>query len=115
MIGVAFFELSNEGYYCTCESDMDSITSFIFGLCVTGRPRFVSNHTIDISNNEITYLHCLAPNKLYGKKGPSAVYEIWYHGESSVLGASPHVIFSVGETATTIKISVLNGKIGTEL
>ena len=110
-----FFELSNEGLYGTCESDMDCMISNIFGLCITDRPGYVSNHTFDLANNQITYMHCVAPNKLYGVDGPAANYEIWYHGESNFLGASPCVKFPVGEHATTIKISVFEKKIAIRL
>ncbi len=108
---LAFFELSNEGKYGICESDMDSTVSFLFGLYLTGRPGFVSNHTFDITNEQITYMHCVAPNRLYGINGPSAPYEIVFHGETHYLGASPCVKFPVGEIVTTIKISVFKKKI----
>lgn len=56
-------------------------------------------------------MHCLAPNKLYGVDGPSAEYDIVYHGETGFLGATPRVKFPIGEIATTIKISVFEKKI----
>ena len=56
-------------------------------------------------------MHCLAPNKLYGKDGPKSNYEIVYHGETHYLGASPCIKFPIGELVTTIKISVLEKKI----
>jgi len=108
---MGFFELSNEGCYGICESDMDCAISYIFGLNLTGRPGFVSNHTLDLEKNQVTYLHCLAANKLYGVDGPSAEYEIVRHGESGILGASPRVKFPIGEPVTTIKISVFEKKI----
>ncbi len=108
---LAFFELSNEGIYGTCESDMDCAISNLFGHYLTGRPGYVSNHTFDSVNNQITYMHCLAPNRLHGVDGPPADYEIVYHGETHLLGASPRVKFPIGEIATTIKISLLNKKI----
>jgi len=108
---MAFFELSNEGLYGICESDMDSTISFLFGLYLSGRPGFVSNHAFDIANEQITYMHCVAPNRLYGVDGPAAPYEIVFHGETHLLGASPCVKFPIGEPVTTIKISVLDKKI----
>ncbi|MFX0104394.1 MAG: hypothetical protein ACFE75_02750 [Candidatus Hodarchaeota archaeon] len=108
---MAYFELSNEGKYGICESDMDSTVSFLFGLYLTGRPGFVSNHTFDLINDQITYMHCVAPNKLFGIEGPSTPYEIVFHGETHYLGASPCVKFPVGEIVTTIKISVFKKKI----
>ncbi len=108
---LAFMELTNDNIYGICESDMDSTVSYIFGLSITDRPGFVSNHTIDTLNNQITYMHCVAPNKLFGVDGPKSNYEIVYHGETHYLGASPRVKFPIGEMATTIKISVLEKKI----
>jgi hypothetical protein len=108
---LAFMELINDGIYGGCESDLDSIISNIFGLFLTGRPGFISNHTLDTINNQITYMHCVAPNKLYGKEGSKSDYEILYHGETHFLGASPCVKFPIGEMTTTIKISVLEKKI----
>jgi hypothetical protein len=108
---LAYFELSNEGKYGICESDMDSTVSFLFGLYLTNRPGFVSNHTLDFTNEQITYMHCVAPDKLYGINGPSVPYEIVYHGETHYLGASPCVKFPIGEIVTTIKISVFKRKI----
>lgn len=108
---MAFFELSNEGLYGICESDMDSTISFLFGLSLTGHAGFVSNHTFDTINDQITYMHCVAPNRLYGVSGPAAPYEIVYHGETHFLGASPCVKFPVGEPVTTIKISIFEKKI----
>ncbi|MFX0176045.1 MAG: hypothetical protein ACFE85_07430 [Candidatus Hodarchaeota archaeon] len=108
---MAFFELSNEGIYGICESDMDSAISYLFGLYITDRPGFVSNHTLDTVNNQITYMHCVSPHKLYGLDGPYADYDIVYHGETSYLGACPRVKFPIGEIVTTIKISVFEKKI----
>lgn len=108
---MAFMELTNDGMNGICEADMDSAISYLFGFYLTGRPGFVSNHTFDIKNNLITYMHCIASNKLYGKDGPVADYEIKYHGETHYLGASPCVKFPIGEPVTTIKISVLEKKI----
>ncbi len=108
---MAYFELSNEEKYGICESDMDSTVSFLFGLYLTGRPGFVSNHTLDVTNEQITYMHCVAPDKLFGIDGPSTPYEIVFHGETHYLGASPRVKFPIGEIVTTIKISVFKKKI----
>ena len=108
---LAFMELINDGIYGGCESDLDSTVSNVFGLSLTGRPGFISNHTLDTINNQITYMHCVAPNKLFGQNGPKSEYEITYHGETHYLGASPCVKFPIGEMTTTIKISVLEKKI----
>jgi len=108
---LAFMELINDNIYGICESDMDSTVSYIFGLAITNRPGFVSNHTLDTVNKHITYMHCVAPNRLFGKDESQSDYEIRYHGETHYLGASPCIKFPIGETVTTIKISILEKKI----
>ncbi|MFW9999716.1 MAG: hypothetical protein ACFE9Q_10760 [Candidatus Hodarchaeota archaeon] len=108
---MAFFELTNEGHYGICESDMDSAISYLFGLYLTNRPGFVSNHTLDTVNNQITYMHCVGANRLLGIDGPPAEYDIIHHGESGFIGACPRIKFPIGEIVTTIKISVFEGKI----
>ncbi|MBN2157245.1 MAG: hypothetical protein JW776_14465 [Candidatus Lokiarchaeota archaeon] len=108
---MAFFELVNDEIYGICESDMDSLVSYVFGLTLTGRPGFVSNHTFDTIRNQVTYMHCVCSNKLFGVKGESSEYDIYYHGETAILGASPRVKFPLGENLTTIKISVFEKKI----
>ena len=108
---MAFFELFNEGVNGICESDMDSTISFILGFYLTGRPGFVSNHTFHLPDNQITYMHCVAPRVLYGANGPLANYEILHHGETEIVGASPSVKYPINEILTTVKISVLEKKI----
>ncbi|MEJ2294744.1 MAG: hypothetical protein P8Y23_08230 [Candidatus Lokiarchaeota archaeon] len=69
---LAFMELINDGIYRGCESDLDSTISNIFELFLTGRPGFISNHTLYTTNNQIASMHCVAPNKLFGQEVPSS-------------------------------------------
>ncbi len=108
---MAFFELSKENIYGICESDTNSAISFLLGLYLTGRPGYVSNHTLDLVNDRVTYMHCVAPCNYYGEEGKFLNYDIVYHGESNFLGASPRVKFPKGELVTTVKISVAQRKI----
>lgn len=107
---LAFMQLYMEGVFGTCESDMDSLISFIYGLTITGRPGYVSNHTFDMINDTITYMHCVAPIDYFGDTTQLGDYDIVYHGESHYIGACPRVKFPIGETVTTIKISMFNKK-----
>lgn len=108
---MSFFEFAREGVVFGCESDMDSTLSALLGKYLTDRNGFISNHTFDLKNDNVTYLHCTAPCQLYGADGPPAEYEILYHAESHFIGASPRVIYPIGETLTTIKLSMLKKKI----
>lgn len=106
-----FHQLWNQGQAGVCESDMDSAVSSLLGRCLTGRPGFISNHSYDLENDRITYMHCMCSNELYGPDEPPLEYDIVRHGESHVLGASIWLDFPVGEEVTTIKVSMLEKKI----
>nr|MDO8087449.1 hypothetical protein [Candidatus Sigynarchaeum springense] len=108
---MGFFEMSNEGYYGICESDLDATISYMIGWALTGGlPGFVSNHAFDFSNNQVTYMHCVAPRCPQGRDKPRADFEIVHHGETGIIGASPRVKYPVGEPLTTIKVSVFERK-----
>ena len=108
---MGFFELVNDQKYGVCESDMDCLITYLFGLSLINRPGFVANHTFDTIRNQVTYLHCVCSNKPFGLDGASCNYDILYHGETAILGASPRVEYPIGETLTSIKISVFEKKI----
>ncbi len=108
---LGLFQLLNEGFIATAEADLDSHVSALLGRYLFGRPGYVSNHTLDLSHNRVTYLHCMAPSKLYGPDGPSAEYEIIHHGEAHFVGAVPRVEFPIGEDLTTVKVSLLEKKL----
>ncbi|MCS7285682.1 MAG: hypothetical protein NZ653_00875 [Anaerolineae bacterium] len=108
---LGFRQMLNSGFTATCEADLDSHISVLLGYSLTGRPGFVSNHTLDLTHNQVTYLHCMASSKPYGPEGPSMEYDIVRHGESHFVGAVPRVRFPVGEDLTTIKLSLLEKKL----
>ncbi|RLE76516.1 MAG: hypothetical protein DRJ44_03940 [Thermoprotei archaeon] len=108
---LANFQLWNEGLNSTPESDLDSGITLLLVKYLLDRPGYVSNQSIDLSRNRVTYLHCCSPSKLYGIDKPSLSYEIVGHGESRGLGPCPFVKYPKGEDITTVKISVLKRKI----
>lgn len=108
---LGFRQMLNDGFIATCEADLDSHISALLGYYLFGRPGFVSNHTLDLAHNQVTYLHCMASSKPYGPEGPSVEYNIVRHGESHFVGAVPRVEFPVGEDLTTIKLSLLEKKL----
>ncbi|MBN2153169.1 MAG: hypothetical protein JW839_17075 [Candidatus Lokiarchaeota archaeon] len=109
---LGFFEMASDGYYGICESDLDATVSYMIGWALTGgRPGFVSNHAFDLTNNQVTYLHCVAPCCPEGQGGPRAGFDIVHHGETGILGASPRVKYPVGEPLTTVKVSVFERKL----
>ncbi len=108
---LANFQLWNEGLNSTPESDLDSGVTLMLVRYLLDRPGYVSNQSIDLSHNRVTYMHCCSPSKLYGSDKPSLKYEIVGHGESHGLGPCPFVKYPKGEDITTVKISVLKRKI----
>ncbi|MBO3754063.1 MAG: hypothetical protein FGF53_04200 [Candidatus Brockarchaeota archaeon] len=107
----AFSRLMDEGYTGICEADLDSGISALFVRHLFDKPSIMTNHSLDTVHNRVTYMHCFAPTRMFGLGGEPLPYEIERHGESHGMGAVPFVEFPVGETLTTIKISVLKKKI----
>ncbi|KPV64364.1 MAG: hypothetical protein AOA65_1006 [Candidatus Bathyarchaeota archaeon BA1] len=108
---MAFSKLNDEGTTAACESDVDSAVTLLLGRYVVGRPGMMGNYCLDVPHNRATYLHCMSPTKLHGYDKPPLEYYITKHGEAHFLGASPVVRFPSGEDVTTVKVSVLHGKI----
>lgn len=108
---LAFFQLWNEGLNGIPESDLDSGVTLLLIRYLFDRAGYISNQSIDIEANQVTYMHCCSPSKLYGDDKPSQKYEIVGHGESHGLGPCPLVEYPKEEYITTIKISILKRKI----
>ena len=108
---LAFSKLNDEGITAVCEADMDSCVTLLLGRYIADRPGMMGNYCLDVPRNRAIYLHCTSPTKLYGYDKPPLKYYITRHGEAHFLGASPVVRFPSGEDITTVKVSVLHGKI----
>ncbi len=106
-----FSRLMDEGLTGICEANLDSGISALLIRYLFDRPSIMTNHSLDTIHNRATYMHCWAPTRLYGKEKEPLPYEIERHGESYGMGAVPFVEFPIGETLTTIKISMLKKKI----
>lgn len=107
----AFSRLMDESYTGICEADLDSGISALFVRHLFDKPSIMTNHSLDTVHNRVTYMHCFAPTRMFGIGREPLPYEIERHGESHGMGAVPFVEFPVGETLTTIKISMLKKKI----
>lgn len=102
---LAFFQLNNEGYVATCEADIDSTATMLLVKYLTERPSFVSDPVVDLSSDQVIYVHCVAPSKVYGPEGPSAKYILRTHAEDRS-GASVQVLMPLGEKVTTVKLNL---------
>jgi L-fucose isomerase-like protein len=68
---------------------------------LTGKPGYISDPVIDTAKNQIIYAHCLAPNKVFGPKGPSNPYDIRSHSENRK-GAVVRSLMPLKEMTTTL-------------
>jgi len=73
---VGFARLNNMGLGGICESDLRSAMTHIIFQGLVGRPGFISDPTVDESNNSIILAHCLGTPKMDGPDGPAASYKI---------------------------------------
>jgi len=95
------FQLNNDGLVGACEADQQStITMLLMGYLV-GRPGYISDPVVDTATNQVIYLHCVAPSKVFGPSGPANPYEIRSHAEDRK-GASLRSLMPAGEMTTTI-------------
>jgi len=102
---LALFQLNNEGSTGVCEADLNSTITQLMMRYLTGRPGYVSDPVIDTASNQIIYAHCVASNRVYGPNGLSNPYIIRSHSEDRK-GASVQSLMPLGETVTTLRISV---------
>jgi len=100
---IGFTRLNDMGLGGMCESDLpSSLTHILFqGLC--GRPGFISDPTVDESNNAIILAHCMGTRKMDGPDGPAAPYKLRSIMERQQ-GAVPQVAMRVGERVTQARL-----------
>jgi L-fucose isomerase-like protein len=73
---IGFTRLNDMGLGGICESDLRSAMTHILYQGISGRPGFISDPTIDESNNTIILAHCLGSTKMDGPGGSCASYKI---------------------------------------
>ncbi len=98
---LGFMQLDNDGLVGACEADLRSTMTKLMMTYLAGRPGFISDPVIDTSKNQIIYVHCVAPNKMFGPNGPSNPYHIRNHSEDRK-GACNRSLLPLGEMTTTI-------------
>lgn len=73
---LGFTRLNNIGLGGICESDLQSAMTHIIFQGLAGRPGFISDPTVDESENSIILAHCLGTTKMDGPDGPAAPYKL---------------------------------------
>jgi hypothetical protein len=94
-----FSRLNDLGWGGICESDLGCAVTHALFQGLTGRPGFVSDPTVDESDNRIVLAHCLGSTKMDGPRGPSAPYKIRDVMERRE-GVVPQVQMRVGQKVT---------------
>jgi hypothetical protein len=105
---LGFTRLNNMGLGGICESDLQSAMTHILLQGLSGRPGFISDPTVDESDNSIILAHCLGTTKMDGPDKPAASYKLRTIMERQE-GVVPQVKMRIGERVTQAEL------IGTDL
>ncbi len=96
---MGFTRLNDLGLGGICESDLGCAMTHIIFQGLVGRPSFVSDPTVDESDNTIILAHCLGTRKMDGPAGPMAPYKLRCVMERQA-GAVPQVQMRKGQKVT---------------
>jgi len=96
---LGFTRLNNIGLGGICESDLRCAMTHILFQGLAGKPGFISDPTVDESNNSIILAHCLGTTKMDGPDGPAAPYKIRTVMERQE-GVVPQVKMRIGQKVT---------------
>jgi len=107
---LGFFQLNNDGLVGACEGDLRSTVSMLLMSYLVGRPGYISDPVIDTSKNQIIYVHCVAPSKVFGPSGASNPYDIRSHSEDRK-GAAVRSLLPLGEMTTTLEFDPLRKEV----
>ncbi len=78
---LGFSRLNDRGLGGICEADVKSAMTHLIFLHLVGKPGFVNDPVIDVSNNTIIQAHCVSATRMDGPDGPAAPYVIRSHLE----------------------------------
>jgi len=100
---VGFARLNNMGLGGICESDLQSAMTHILFQGLSGKPGFISDPTMDESDNSIILAHCLGTPKMDGPEKPAAPYKLRTVMERQE-GVVPQVKMRLGQRVTQAKL-----------
>lgn len=96
---LGFTRLNNIGLGGICESDLRCAMTHIILQGLSGKPGFISDPTVDESNDSIILAHCLGTMKMDGPEGPAAPYKLRTVMERRE-GVVPQVFMRIGQKVT---------------
>jgi hypothetical protein len=100
---LGFTELNDSGLVGGCEGDIKSALTMMVVGTLTGRPGYISDPVIDTSRNQIIYVHCVAPTRVFGPTGPANPFHIRSHSEDRK-GAAVRSLMPTGHMTTSLEI-----------
>lgn len=100
---LGFVELLDAGLVGACEADLLSTATMLAMKHLVGRPGFISDPVLDLSQRQIIYAHCVAPTRMFGPGTEANAFEILTHSEDRQ-GASVRSFLPVGYMTTTMEI-----------
>ena len=100
---LGFSRLNSMGLGGICESDLQSAMTHIIFQGLAGKPGFISDPTMDESNNSIILAHCMAALKMLGPQQPAYPYKLRTVHERQE-GVTPQVKMPIGLKATQAKL-----------
>ncbi|MCS7254802.1 MAG: hypothetical protein RMK18_12000 [Armatimonadota bacterium] len=68
--------MNNMGFGGICESDLQCALTHIIFQGLVGKPGFISDPTVDESQNSIILAHCMGTTKMDGPEGEEAPYKL---------------------------------------
>jgi hypothetical protein len=96
---LGFTRLNNIGLGGICESDLRCAMTHIILQGLSGKPGFISDPTVDESNNSIILAHCLGTTKMDGPNGQADPYKLRTVMERRE-GVVPQVFMRIGQKVT---------------
>ncbi len=96
---LGFVRLNDMGLAGICESDLAAGMTFLIYQCLTGRPGFISDPTVDESKQAIILAHCLGSTRMDGPEGPRQPFKLRTIMERQE-GCVPQVQMRVGQRVT---------------
>ncbi len=100
---LGFSRLSSEGLCGVCEADIKSTMTHLIFQYLTGKPGFISDPVVDLSNNTIIHAHCVSPVKMDGMDGEQCPYHIRNHHEDGK-SVSLKVIMRLNQEITMARL-----------
>ncbi len=100
---LGFVRFNNMGLGGVCEADLKSTMTHLIFTSLVGKPGFVSDPVLDLSNGTITHAHCVAATQMEGPATRPSPYAIRSHLEDG-RGASLMVKLPVGRKVTMARL-----------